>query len=505
MTSFDRKQKRIIVRAVYDGPGHAGKTTNLKQLVASFTTQRRGEMLSPGETNGRTVFFDWLHIDGGVIGGHALRCELLTVPGQSVLAKRRWHVLRSADVVVFVCDSTPSGIKEGRRWLELLWARMSAAPNAPPLIVQANKQDLPEALDAKEVAAALDLPEHVPIIGARAASGIGVRETVVLAIRAAANRAQKQVLASGVEHLPDATDTPDKLVGELRALEVSRAPRWMRDASPSRPPPRISSPPPPISSPPQANGPRIPRDDAPSGFIWPASTGREVLRAVASARNKQTLERMASEPETHLHRCGAFRLSTSTGRRHSGVDDARADLLLLARRKMRLGSLNVEGVALALSEDADRSLWLWTVGPWLDSLATTVHTALAHMDGRAISDVMRAYTRAVVRAAELLQREELVLDVNLEHFAMQGNEVRYVSDSFASGNDLAPLASTWLRTLTGQRWPSSALQLCCQDMAEAMAGRPPLMTAVRRAADAIEPLPDVARSILLLEKGASHE
>ncbi|HEX7604440.1 MAG TPA: hypothetical protein VF316_22630, partial [Polyangiaceae bacterium] len=146
MTSFDHKQRRIIVRAVYDGPGHAGKTTNLKQLVAAFTTQRRGELLSPGETDGRTVLFDWLHIDGGIVGGHPLRCELLTVPGQSVLAKRRWHVLRTADVIVFVCDSTPKGVKEGRRWLELLRARASADEYPPPLIVQANKQDLEGAL-----------------------------------------------------------------------------------------------------------------------------------------------------------------------------------------------------------------------------------------------------------------------------------------------------------------------------------------------------------------------
>ncbi len=479
MTSFDHKHRRIIVRAVYDGPGHAGKTTNLKQLVTAFTTQRRGELLSPGETAGRTVLFDWLHIDGGIVGGHALRCELLTVPGQSVLAKRRWHVLRTADVVVFVCDSTPKGVKEGRRWLELLRARASTDERPPPLIVQANKQDVEGALDLPEVAAALDLPADVPIVAARAAMGIGVRETVVLAIRAAANRAQKQVLASGIEHLPDAEDTPEKLVHALRALEVTRAPKWMRGATKAAPAAAPAAPPK-AAAKTRRRGPEppIPREDAPSGCIWPATSGREVLRALAGAMATNPVERSV-EGDRHAHRSGGFRFETAASRRYGGVDDGRAGILQLARRKMRLGSLHVEGTALALVEDDEHQLWLWTVCPWLEPLDVEAQRAIDRGDRRTLAELLCAYTSALAHASDLAVREQLLLSVDLGHFAIQAGQVRYVSETFTTGDDLDAYARTWMETLARFTDDASAIAAAATTMRSAMENRPHLARAMR--------------------------
>lgn len=68
----------IVVRVVYDGASGAGKTTNLAQLVESFSPQRRGELASPRQRGERTLWFDWLYFNGGVVGGHPLRAQLVT-------------------------------------------------------------------------------------------------------------------------------------------------------------------------------------------------------------------------------------------------------------------------------------------------------------------------------------------------------------------------------------------------------------------------------------------
>src|SRR5690606_25899325 len=110
MAIFDRENGKLVVRVVYDGPGNAGKTTNILEICRFFSTMRRGELVSPEEHAGRTLWFDWVQVDAGVVAGYGLRCQVVTVPGQLVLRRRRSALLRSADVVVLVCDSTPSGL-----------------------------------------------------------------------------------------------------------------------------------------------------------------------------------------------------------------------------------------------------------------------------------------------------------------------------------------------------------------------------------------------------------
>jgi hypothetical protein len=82
MAAFDPHERKILVRVVYDGPGFAGKTTNIQQLHGFFTDRRRGDLITPEAKEGRTQFFDWMHLDGGLVHGHGLRCQLVSVPGQ---------------------------------------------------------------------------------------------------------------------------------------------------------------------------------------------------------------------------------------------------------------------------------------------------------------------------------------------------------------------------------------------------------------------------------------
>ncbi|HEX3775841.1 MAG TPA: GTPase domain-containing protein [Polyangiaceae bacterium] len=183
MPSYDPARNCHVVRIVYDGPGMAGKTTNLKRICDVIPSSRRSEMYTPAELKGRTMFFDWLEIDGPSQGGQALKFQLITVPGQVERAYRRKPLIEMADVVAFVCDSSPSQIPDTMRTFARLRALMRRRKDKLPLVVQANKQDVTDAMAPDKLRKRLKLAETVPVIPATAASGGGVKETLMTAIR----------------------------------------------------------------------------------------------------------------------------------------------------------------------------------------------------------------------------------------------------------------------------------------------------------------------------------
>jgi signal recognition particle receptor subunit beta len=183
MASFDYERNCHVVRIVYDGPGFAGKTTNLRRVYELIPPTRRSDIVTPAELKGRTMFFDWLEIEGPTNGGVGLRFQLITVPGQIERNYRRRPLVAMADVVVFVCDSSPAAVPDTQRTFARL--RMSIKRRTEPvsLIVQANKQDVEGALSPQALRRKLKLDGSVPMISANAAKGDGVRATLNEAMR----------------------------------------------------------------------------------------------------------------------------------------------------------------------------------------------------------------------------------------------------------------------------------------------------------------------------------
>jgi hypothetical protein len=95
MPLVDRRSNSIVLRIVYDGPPAAGKTTNLGYLCDKLALTRPGTS-ERAIASDRTQFLDWLDVTGGWAGGERVRCQLVIVPGQIVLARRRRHILESA-------------------------------------------------------------------------------------------------------------------------------------------------------------------------------------------------------------------------------------------------------------------------------------------------------------------------------------------------------------------------------------------------------------------------
>ena len=183
MASYDSARDCYVVRIVYDGPGFAGKTTNLQQVCRLVSTKRRSEMYTPAELKGRTMFFDWLEVDAPPQGGANIKMQLITVPGQVQRNYRRRPLVEMADVVVFVCDSTPPQFPDTMRTFARLRASMKKRDVPLPLVVQANKQDHPSALEEGLLRRRLKLGKAVPIVPATSVEGKGVRETLVMAMR----------------------------------------------------------------------------------------------------------------------------------------------------------------------------------------------------------------------------------------------------------------------------------------------------------------------------------
>lgn len=182
MAFFDPVEQRICLRIVYDGIACAGKTTNLKMLSGLFTTRRATEFYSPGELGGRTLYFDWVQIMAGSVCGLPLMCQVISVPGQLVFTPRRRHLLTLADAIVFVSDSSSAGVERGRAAMQLL--DEIAIGRRLPILVQANKQDQPDALSGAALLERLERPE-LHVVEATATEGIGVIDTFLNAVRLA--------------------------------------------------------------------------------------------------------------------------------------------------------------------------------------------------------------------------------------------------------------------------------------------------------------------------------
>jgi signal recognition particle receptor subunit beta len=183
MSSFDRERGCYVVRVVYDGPGLAGKTTNLKQVCSFVSTRRRSELYTPAELKGRTMFFDWLEVDAPPRSGQSIKFQLITVPGQVQRNYRRRPLVEMADVVVFVCDSSPEQVPDTLRTFARLRASMKKRSRPLPLVVQANKQDVEGALPPEKLRKRMRLDATVPFVPGRAVECIGVKETLVTAMR----------------------------------------------------------------------------------------------------------------------------------------------------------------------------------------------------------------------------------------------------------------------------------------------------------------------------------
>ena len=184
MVLINKAINEVTVKLVYYGPGLCGKTTNLEKIYANPKLDNKGKMISMSTETDRTLFFDFMPMELGTIGGQKVRVQLYTVPGQVFYDATRKLVLRGADGVVFVADSQDTMRESNLQSLENLKTNLRLNrldPEKVALVFQYNKRDLPNAAPIDELTSYLQ-PGNAPVVEASAISGLGVTATLRAAI-----------------------------------------------------------------------------------------------------------------------------------------------------------------------------------------------------------------------------------------------------------------------------------------------------------------------------------
>src|SRR5262245_12448151 len=217
---------QMTAKIVYYGPGLCGKTTNLQFIHQKTAPQSRGEMVSLETETDRTLFFDLLPLDVGIVGGMKLRLQLYTVPGQVFYNATRKLVLKGVDGIVFVADSQVVALDANVESLNNLKANLEELRlglDQVPVVFQYNKRDIRNIVPVERLNEALN-PGGMPFFEAAALHGIGVFETLKAISKQAITSIKRKL---GDEHKPSMA-----AAGHRPAAPPARPP-----APPAHPPP----------------------------------------------------------------------------------------------------------------------------------------------------------------------------------------------------------------------------------------------------------------------------
>ncbi len=185
MALINPKQKEVQVKIVYYGPGRGGKTSNLEYIFKAFQSRIKTQLTTVKTYGDRTLFFDFLPMDVGVIRGYSLKIQLYTVPGQVKYNATRRLVLRGVDGVVFIADSMVMREKSNKVSLKNLQENLATVKKdifKIPLVLQFNKRDLESQgiplIPLEKLERELNGKLKVPSFPASAVTGHNVAETL---------------------------------------------------------------------------------------------------------------------------------------------------------------------------------------------------------------------------------------------------------------------------------------------------------------------------------------
>jgi len=368
MATLDPRSDAVVIRIVYDGAPGAGKTTSVRALGRGLGS----EVVTPAEVGGHTLYFDWLDYTGGLFEGRRIRCQIISVPGQTMLAPRRRRLLESADAVVFVGDSTPAGFAVDRGYLGGVRSVQDTLAGPPVGIVfQANKRDCPGAIPIESVRSTLDeLSLRVAVIESVATDGSGIREAFVFAVRLALDRVRELMRTGELTTTPPAVNSAQDLLEELKRSEAgsmdyatlsglghTRLAEVQQDSilmnslvealqTTQKTLPAASDP------------PATPDGGVASGLIWPPVDGRLVLHELSQS----PIALMRSEwGDWWGIASGKWRLYSQAEAVFPEMERGRSELVQAARTQASLPRVNPVSCCIVLAADGHGQFRLWRI------------------------------------------------------------------------------------------------------------------------------------------------
>ncbi|MEO1082615.1 MAG: GTPase domain-containing protein [Acidobacteriota bacterium] len=203
MAHLDPDTGRLCLHVVYDGAPRSGKTTTIRALA-----RRHGlQVETPEERDGRTLYFDWLDLQGGQVLGRPIQCRTVAVPGQDGLAARRAAILEAADAVIFIVDSGRQHVAASRQHFEELLTILGARTRPIPVLTQLNKRDADDAMELDGLRPLFE-DHSIHLLESVATDGEGIQETFALGVSEAV-----RALHAGSLLKPGGPSTPS--LGEL--------------------------------------------------------------------------------------------------------------------------------------------------------------------------------------------------------------------------------------------------------------------------------------------------
>jgi len=180
MSLINYSSREINCKIVYYGPGLCGKTTNIQHVFNKVAPETKGKLITLATEMDRTLFFDFLPLELGMVKGFKTRFHLYTVPGQVYYDASRKLILRGVDGVVFVADSQTSRFDANIESLYNLHDNLEEYKlklDEIPYVIQYNKRDMPDIIALPDLEQELN-PDGYPSMEAVAINGVGVFDTL---------------------------------------------------------------------------------------------------------------------------------------------------------------------------------------------------------------------------------------------------------------------------------------------------------------------------------------
>jgi signal recognition particle receptor subunit beta len=448
MAFLDDNGDAVVLRLVYAGPPMAGKTETVRALSRLLPgIQRTDAVYSPGEASERTLFFDWLDYSGGFFQGRRIRCQIVSVPGQNLLYRRRRALLLTADAVVFVVDAHAEHKDTiTRSYRELRRVIATSGREVPVgIVVQANKSDLPHAMGKEELLQLLGDSPNMIVIPSIATQGTGVREAFVRAVGLGLARAHAQ-MANGTLDAPEtAIRSGEALLKALMEMEEAQygkvAASARRDAavdvsidagrdhfepekigailkhradrqSPAHELSQESATP---EQAPAHPSPAPPDDRLDSGMVWPPIAGRVILHEItASPPVVSQLESLSWTAQAGER----WQLLSLPQHCFPSQAAAREELLRLARMHAQFRPLLSEHRCLCGAPSGLGDWRIWQVVRRETTLADILRLTLGLKSPDSVAAELLRIARMLCKAAELFQNAGLPFTPSLETLAV---------------------------------------------------------------------------------------
>src|SRR5262245_20459908 len=125
MVQINFAKREVQCKVVYYGPAMSGKTINLRQIHDRSPQKVRGALTSIATDTKRTLFFDFLPLNLGLVSNVGAKIHLYAVPYLDAQNAMRLLVLEGVDGIVFVADSGPNKMRANLAALENLHENMS--------------------------------------------------------------------------------------------------------------------------------------------------------------------------------------------------------------------------------------------------------------------------------------------------------------------------------------------------------------------------------------------